>query len=489
MKQRLFILLTFVVVLVVLVVLNAASYVQKDRTPDSEAMPNRSSFNTGATGTQALFTLLKETGRPVRRWQRGIESLADAADRPATFVMIGPLKREVTEAEATKVLEFVSDGGTLVLIDRDPPKELVTTTSSWKVWLSGNPAVELLSVDPLDIVQMTKGADAARFVQPTRFSRGVNAAQPSRFSSWVGFERYDEEYDLGTGYRAPAASSLPDDLKGPVAPPPVKRELLAAQDKRYGDDKGLYAAPTPADVASDPLPDAFEPTFDAPVVHLTSGEKNLLVDVPFGSGRIVYLADPYIVSNAGIALVDNARLATNILTAAGGPIAIDEYHHGYGADNNRFLEYFAGTPVIAIFMQLALLAALIMFSQSRRFARPLPDASPDRLSKLEYVSAMADMQRRLKAYDLAMENIFVDFRRRAARAVGLDNSTASRRQLAEAVAARIDGDAREIEHLMNSCESVMHGDRASADEVLGLTVRLREIETRLGIGQRLKYRL
>ena len=98
--------------------------------------------------------------------------------------------------------------------------------------------------------------------------------------------------------------------------------------------------PTPDDLADGSLPEVYQPTFNAPVVHMTSGEKNILVDVPFGEGTIVYLTDPYIVSNTGIGMVDNAQLAINLLTAAGGLVAFDEYHHGYGASNNRFLEYF-----------------------------------------------------------------------------------------------------------------------------------------------------
>ncbi len=84
-----------------------------------------------------------------------------------------------------------------------------------------------------------------------------------------------------------------------------------------------------------------------------------------------FLSDPYIVSNAGIGLVDNAQAAINIVTAGGGIIAFDEYHQGYGATENEFFAYFAGTPVIAIGIQLILFVGLLFFTQSRRFARPL----------------------------------------------------------------------------------------------------------------------
>jgi len=121
-------------------------------------------------------------------------------------------------------------------------------------------------------------------------------------------------------------------------------------------------------------------TIDAevPVVHIAGHNRNLLVDVPYGSGRVIYLSDPYITSNGGLNIVDNAQLALNILAAGSGSVAFDEYHQGYGANANRVLQFFEGTPVIAIFGQSVLLIALLFFSQSRRFARPVPEREPDR---------------------------------------------------------------------------------------------------------------
>ncbi|MBA2737426.1 MAG: hypothetical protein H0U50_11650 [Pyrinomonadaceae bacterium] len=222
----------------------------------------------------------------------------------------------------------------------------------------------------------------------------------------------------------------------------------------------------------------------APVVHLANGEKNILVDVPFGSGRIVYLADPFIVSNGGINLVDNAQIGINIVASrggGGGRIAFDEYHQGYGTNNNRLFQYFAGTPVIAIFLQICLLAVLIFLSQSRRFARALPENEPNRLSKLEYISAMAELQRRTKAYDLAIENIYTDFRRRAAKLVGADVYATSRGEMAKLIAERGKLNESEIAELMHKCEDIMHGEPTGKKEVLQIARHLREIEEKLGL--------
>ena len=39
----------------------------------------------------------------------------------------------------------------------------------------------------------------------------------------------------------------------------------------------------------------------------------MLVDYPYGKGRIVLLSDPFIVANSGISLEDNLQLAINLL--------------------------------------------------------------------------------------------------------------------------------------------------------------------------------
>ena len=63
MRQRLIIFITLVAVIVVLIALNAASYVRVENIGDSEVSPDRSTFNSGATGTQALYDFLDESGQ------------------------------------------------------------------------------------------------------------------------------------------------------------------------------------------------------------------------------------------------------------------------------------------------------------------------------------------------------------------------------------------------------------------------------------------
>ena len=465
-RQKLLIILGFVFLIILLVGLNAASYTQKEKIPDNEIFPNRSTYNTGATGMRAFYDLLAESGRKVTRWQESPSTLlSNNKNNPSTFVIIGQIRREFDEKEIEQLLFWVSAGGKLVIIDREPPKELITTTANWSISAEISTEKPSFQIDSSDQKQMTEKTVAAKPVQPTVFTQKVNAVQPSRFASSVKFERF---FDVKTLKPTPISIIGKDDEDGydnnkPPPPPPPKQTAPSASP----------SAPAPEEVET--------PALTAPVVHLANDQKNLLVDVPFGSGEIVYLTDPYIVSNSGISLVDNAQLAINVVASREGIIAFDEYHQGFGAGENRLLAYFAGTPLLAIFLQFAVLVGLILFTNSRRFARPLPENEPNRLSKLEYVAAMAELQQRTKAFDLAIENIYTDFRRRTARLVGVDNFTTSRQNLAILIAERANLKADKVDKLMFNCEEIIRGEPTNKKEVLQLTSRLREIEEKLGL--------
>ncbi len=450
MKQKLFICFFLILLVVVLVGLNAATYVQREKTPDSEMQPNRSTFNSGATGTQAFYTLLAESGRKVTRWQEPPSALLTSKSPPAVFVVVGSVRREFTGQATESLLRWTSNGGRLVIIDREPPNELVKTTSNWKLDLIMNPDVDLFTIDPSDQKQMIGETVAIKPVQPTIYTQGVNAVQPSKFAASVSFSKSETpagaDSDLGAGNGI--VTQKDDD------PPP----RLAT-----------YDVPPPSELA--------------PIVHFGSSAQNLVVETTYGNGKIIFLSDPYIVSNNGIGLVDNAQLGLNLVAAGSSVVAFDEYHQGYGNDSNRLLQFFAGTPVVAIFLQTALLIGLVLYSQSRRFARAVPEPEVDRLSKLEYVGAMAELQSRARAFDLAIENIYAEFRRRAARLFGLDIKDATCDKLAPRISERTGLDNRAVYDTLYKCEDIIRGEPTNKREVVRLTDELRAIEQKLGIAR------
>jgi hypothetical protein len=221
----------------------------------------------------------------------------------------------------------------------------------------------------------------------------------------------------------------------------------------------------------------------SPIVHIADGSGALLVDYAYGQGSIVVLSDPYIVSNGGLRLNDNLQLAINTLVYKDGLVAFDEYHQGRGVSRNALASYFAGTPVLALGAQITLLILLVLWTNARRFGRPLPLAKVDRRSSLEFVASMAELQERSRAFDLAVENIYTRTRRVLTRFAGVDHNS-PRSEIAERVAARSNIDRQKLETLMRQCEEAINGEPLNWRQSIDLVRRLREVERDLGLRMR-----
>ena len=437
MRRRLGIILTILLALGVLIAINSLAYVSEEEKQDSELAPNRSSYNSGSTGTRALYDLLNESGYPVMRFREPTESLRGAnGEKVKTFLVVGDTRVPFEDSEAESLLSWVKRGGRLVIIDRHPEAVLLPDAGDWTV------TTEFIQypgfdADPGDPKNMTENVKSIRPVQPTVLTRNVESVMPSRFFSAIKF-----------------LPSTPEATRKRTQPSDANDEAQSSES----------AAP-------------------APVVHLASADRNILLDYAHGRGRIVVLSDPFIVANGGISLNDNLQLAINLLAPAAGMIAFDEFHQGRGLTRNAFVGYFAGTPVLAIAGQIVLLILLVVWTRGRRFARPLPLPHVDRRSSLEFVASMAELQQRARAYDLAIENIYTRTRRVLARYAGMDYNS-PRSQIAARVAARSSIDAHQLETLMKHAEEAINGGAISERQSVHLIRRLREIEGSLGIRMR-----
>ena len=456
MRQRLLVIISLIVVVVILVLLNAASYVKVEPTADSETTPDRSTFNAGATGTRALYDFLHESGYPVGRWRESTASLLGFnGPKPVTMVVIGHTQVPFTKTESKELLHWVEMGGRLVIIDRTPDMNLLPATGEWTIQtLAMNfPWPEL---NPNDFDQMTRDVKPVSPSQPTLLARNVEQIMPSRFAAAITIGRYDSSKTgnkRGSSHQQPSIERDEDDDDNfpPVTPSP---EVKVKRNEPKGSP--------------------------APVTTFRNERGALLVDYAHGLGRIVLLSDPYMVANNGINRADNLQLAINVIMGDGGMVAFDEFHQGHAYTHNALIQYFEGTPVLAICGQLALIGLAIVWSRGMRFARPLPLPYVDRRSSLEFVASMAELQQRAGAYDLALENIYARVRRVLVRHAGLNNSS-PRAEIAARVASRSKLNQKQLESLMRSCEDAINGAHTTGRESLQLVKRLRAIESKLGL--------
>jgi hypothetical protein len=128
--------------------------------------------------------------------------------------------------------------------------------------------------------------------------------------------------------------------------------------------------------------------------------------------------------------------------------------------------------------QAGLVGALLVYTYGRRFGRPIPLRRERRTTNLEFISSMANITRLARATDLAMQNIFYEFRKRLCRYEGLPAAVRAE-VLVSAVASRAKLDSRELGRLLERCAAIAQGHMASDAELLRLVSRIREIESEL----------
>lgn len=432
MRQRLPIILTFVVIIGLLVLVSSIRFVKKEKQQDFEFAPNRSTYHSGPTGLRAFYDFLHESGYKVVRWRDTPQKLlTDSGKAVKTFVVVGQIQTRFTDADSEALTKWIEAGGRYVIIDRNPLGESKQSKNGWNIY-SRQLDFPSFDTNPADVKQMTNEVVALQPVQPTVYTQNIQSVLPSRFASRM------------------------------TVVPPVEVE--------HEDDDATPPAET---TTNSP----------APVVHIADDKGALLIDYTYGAGSVVILSDPYIVSNGGIKLNDNLQLALNMLTTSDGLIAFDEYHQGKGAIPSTFSGYFSGTPVLLIAGQVGLIVLLVLWTKGNRFGRPLPLRQVDRRSSLEFVASMAELQQRARAFDLAIENIYTRTRRVLARYAGVDYNS-SRSEIASRIASRGTIDANRLETLMRQCEEVINGQPCTWRESIDLVRRLREVEKDLGLRMR-----
>jgi hypothetical protein len=283
----------------------------------------------------------------------------------------------------------------------------------------------------------------------------VEKVLPSRFAGAITIRRKEEKVVVKPVEDTPAQDEEEEEEGEPEPEPSVETEA-----------EGATVVRSPG-----------------PVLNFVNDRGALLIDYRHGNGQIILLSDPYLVANNGINRADNLQLAINVVAGKQGMIAFDEFHQGRSYSQNALVQYFSGTPILALCGQLALIGLAVVWSRGTRFGRPLPLAHVDRRSSLEFVASMAELQQRAKAHDLALENIYGRVRRALVRHAGV-NQFSGRAEIARRVASRSKVNEKELESLMRSCEDTINGAQINGKDALRLVRKLREIEARLGLQSR-----
>jgi hypothetical protein len=417
---------TIIIVIAVLVGLSAAGAIEFNRPTENEFAPIRSTYNSGQTGTRAIYQLLEESGTPVARWRKHYSSLeAEAED--SILVIIGPFQsgQKISEEEAFALQVWISTGGRALIISRSPFDQF------------GDPAIRAKAPEKLPVHYETPEQFIDResdelIAQPTELTRGIRGLALSDFATRMIFHPQDRAKAARTGV--------------------------------------VETAPSPEEYSA--------PALYAPVIHLGDKDGAALADFTYGEGRVIFLSDPFVVANNGIARGGNLTLAMNMLRSMGSPdrrIFFDEFHHGYYEGGNPLVNYVRGTPAPWLLLQGLGLSLLIVYTYSRRFARPLPLPQVDRHSPLEFVGSMANLQQAAQARELALENIYPRFKAGLCRRLGLSSRASRDEIVAGARRRRLAISEIELRQTLSDAEVTLAGEPIDDARLLALVSRMRRI--------------
>ncbi|HET6275998.1 MAG TPA: DUF4350 domain-containing protein [Candidatus Cybelea sp.] len=133
----------------------------------------------------------------------------------------------------------------------------------------------------------------------------------------------------------------------------------------------------------------FKDTHGIPL--LASARGLVAVWYRLGRGRVIAITAPALFSNAQLRNADNLRFAYNVLTGHG-PVAFDEYVHGYKEDPTMWGVLPA--PVRAAVWIVGALALIALIGANVPFAPPYLAEPLDERDSSHYITAVAELMRR-----------------------------------------------------------------------------------------------
>lgn len=493
--------IAFLIIAALFAGLSMLGQMQLDRPFESELQPNRSSYNTAPTGTHAFYKLLEEDGRRVSRFRDSYKFLKTKA-KDSLLIIVGPHTKSFNLSTSSfldndALKKWIFDGGQVLLISRNPSGQ----------FYDENIHSDIDKETQIDVPaeRLIDSSSDKYIIQPTEVTSNLQNLNLSHFASRLSFYSPKEKTETSSSPPPPTPSPITESgeqsetaetsasaTPSPEPPPPPPPMVESSE---QSDTSETTASSTPSPAPPPPPPsmandveksEPYDIHLINPMVHIGDSKGAIVADFDYGKGRIVFLSEPFVVANNGLARGGNAVLAMNLIDTltrdeAGKTrqIIFDEYYHGHRNSPLTIYGYFKGTPIPHIFLQLFMLMLIAFYTYAKRFARPIPAAVEDRRSPLEFVASMADLQQSANARDLAISNIYPRFKSQLCRRLGL-SSNASANLIAEKFMARHKKHNHsfthaEIENVLNDCDEIMKGRTVNDGELVNLTTKMRNM--------------
>ncbi|MDX1934592.1 MAG: DUF4350 domain-containing protein [Capsulimonadales bacterium] len=235
-----------------------------------------------------------------------------------------------------------------------------------------------------------------------------------------------------------------------------------------------------------PDPERFSETPPGSVVLLGDTGPALIV-LRRGQGKVFAFSTPAVFDNRHLASADNARLLVGIIEAArggNGTVYFDEYHMGYAAQDS--LLTLIGKAGQFVCLELLILLLLMAYNSAVRFGLPRSLPPPARVSS-EYVASLADLYRRARATDAALESLYGIFKRDLCRTLGIELDAPIgeiARRAATLAGDGASGTESRLLRLLGECEDRILAGANATDEgmLLHLTQDMEDMRKELQLG-------
>jgi hypothetical protein len=199
------------------------------------------------------------------------------------------------------------------------------------------------------------------------------------------------------------------------------------------------------------------------------GEKTVAVLVHRGKGRIVWLASPVPLCNAGLKAKGNAEFLGNVLAVAGSRRVLWDLYFSEDAPGKR--SPFRVPALLAASAQLLFIFGLIVFTHSRRSG---PERAfvegPQPMSQMEFVDTLASLYQTAKASNVTVQIMYTRFAYLAGRRFG--TSPANVNKIGEFVANATGEPTREVTDFLTECDNIQHHGKLTNQQAMERVQRL-----------------
>jgi hypothetical protein len=216
-------------------------------------------------------------------------------------------------------------------------------------------------------------------------------------------------------------------------------------------------------------------------------QSPVVVSWRIGAGRILWWASATPLTNSGISQEGNLNLFLNAMNfpvrAKQFTVHIywDEYFHG---ERTSLWSYVRKTPVTWGFLQISLLALLVLFTFSRRSGPTVLPRIVSRLAPLEFVDTLGGLYERAGAEPAVVGFVYQRFRATLSRQLRISASMGDA-ELANAVQSRLGWRESGLKTTLARALVASRARKVAPEEALGLVQELERYEEQLGLKKKI----